>query len=607
MKRISFPDSDASRATLHELRAEAVLFLDPSASSGSTLSRLFPIPIHFAYHPVIFSFFPPRDRELNHNHSIFQFLRNCQLGTRLVFSPAGISRGPIDMDFIVPDLLSATPTATSDGPVRAARAASFSGPSARKSFSSVLQGVRGEEKKGNSQEADSPQGFDKVEDRPDPKQAKGLNSAASQAERSEARQARTSDSDESNDAQSQTMDGSGEESESASPQSNSGSAAEGRMVVWMASGSLSQTEAQMMLSEVQETHDGAGEIGREPSSSAESSPASVATDVPEQAQNSSLFLKGEPHVTQSAELGGTVGENGVTENAADSAQAHAAIQASPSGGTISSSDHNSARLVQIHDGELLPGGQLARGENGVAHHSTDDQAPLFVPAHEGQGDAGQRTQWITPHGQQLVVDQEELFSQSGHEHDGRQQGDPETKLFQMMAVDLPSMNGRTTEQYAAVTQSQTISAPTAPSSTVVVPPAQPASSAPDLTQPLTPSILRSVVLEVDQPELGHVNIRVAMMNESVHAHFSTDRVEVGQFLINGQDRLQTMLQANGLDMGQFRVDIDRQSGGRSFQQGLFHEQGQSGHQGSQGGVKEQAHGWSDEMYRPLQGRLNVVA
>nr|HMS86772.1 flagellar hook-length control protein FliK [Nitrospira sp.] len=108
-------------------------------------------------------------------------------------------------------------------------------------------------------------------------------------------------------------------------------------------------------------------------------------------------------------------------------------------------------------------------------------------------------------------------------------------------------------------------------------------------------------------ELGHVNIRVAMMNESVHAHFLTDRAEVGQFLLNGQDRLQTTLQANGLDMGQFRVDIDRQHGGRSFQQGLFHEQGQSGQQGSQGGVQEQAHGWSDEMYRPLQGRLNVVA
>lgn len=539
------------------------------------------------------------------------------------------------MDFIVPDLLSATPTPTSDGSVRAARSASFNGPAVRKSFSSVLQGVRGEEKKGNTQEADSPRGSNKVEDRPDPKQAKGLNSGASQAERSEAVQARTSDSDEPTDAQSQTMDSSREESESAPPQSNSGSAAEGQMFVSMASATLSQAEARMMLSEGQEAHDSVGEIGRESSSSAESSAAlaaidasvrpaerrspeqgttSLPTDMPEQAKHSSLSFKGQSHVTQSTALGSTVGENGVTENAADSAQAHAVIQPSSSGGAIASSDHNMARLVQSHDGKLLPGSQfdrnvaaLDRGEPGVANHSPENQAPLLVLAQEDQGEIGPRTQGITPHGQSLVVDQKELFSQSGHEHDSRQQGDPEPKLFQRMAVDLPSMNGRTTEQYAAVAQSQTISVPTAPAPTVNVPPAQPVSHMPDLTPTPTPSLLRSVVLEVAQPELGYVNIRVAMMNESVHAHFSTDRVEVGQFLINGQDKLQTSLQANGLDMGQFRVDIDRQSGGRSFQQGLFHEQERSGHQGSQGDTREQAHGWSDERYRPLQGRLNVVA
>ncbi|MBL8037823.1 MAG: hypothetical protein JNN16_10010, partial [Nitrospira sp.] len=65
--------------------------------------------------------------------------------------------------------------------------------------------------------------------------------------------------------------------------------------------------------------------------------------------------------------------------------------------------------------------------------------------------------------------------------------------------------------------------------------------------------------------------------------------------------------ASGLDMGQFRVDIDRQNGGRSFQQGLFQEQGQSGHQGFQGGAKEQARGWSDDTRSLLQGRLNLVA
>lgn len=540
------------------------------------------------------------------------------------------------MDFIVPDLLTATSSATSDGPVRATRSASFSGSAVRKSFSSVLQGVRGEEKRGNTEEAESPRGSYKVEDRQDSKQAKGLNSVASKTERSEVIQARNSDREKLSDGQSHTTDSSQDESESALPESNSGSAAEGSMFVSMTSASVSQAEAQMMASIVQETDSGF-QVSNCECSSAEASPSismvtdasvrpaesrslekgttPVPTDVPGQAKDAALFQKeGEPHVKQSTELGGTEGENDVTKKTTDSVKTQAVIHTSPSGGTIASSDHNIARFVQTHDGKVLPESQSDRnlvapdrGENGVAPHLTDNQVPLLVSAHEDQGDTGPRTLGITPHGQQLVVDQEELFSQSGHEHEGRQQGNPETKLVQGTAVDLPSINGRTTEQYAAVAQSQTVSVPAASSSTVIVPPAQAASSVPDLAQPLTPSILRSVVLEVAQPDLGHVNIRVAMMNESVHAHFLTDRAEVGQFLINGQDRLQTTLQANGLDMGQFRVDIDRQSGGRSFQQGLFHEQGQSGQQGSQGGVQEQTHGWSDEMYRPLQGRLNVMA
>ncbi len=540
------------------------------------------------------------------------------------------------MDFITTDLLSTTSSPTSGGIVRTARSASFSGPAVQKSFSSVLQGVRGEERKGNTQEAESPRGSYKTEDRPDSKQSKDLSSAASDTERAEATQARTSGSGKLSDSQSQTTDSSQDESESALSQSNSGSTADGSMFVSMTPANVSQAGAPMVANVVPETHDGLQVSDCECSSdegssstpmvtnasvrptenrSLEKGAPPVSADGPEQAQAASPSQKeAEPHVKQTTELGGTKGDHDLQRSATDSVTTHAAIQTSPSGETISASDHTSARLVQTHDGKLLPGSQFDqnlaapdRGDNGVARHSAENQGPQLVPAHEDQGDAGPKTQEIIPHGRQLVADQEELFSQSGQEHEGRQQGNPESKLVQGAVVDLPSMNGRTMEQYAAVAQSQAVSVPTASSPTVIVPPAQPVSPVPDLTQPPTPSLLRSVVLEVAQPELGHVNIRVAMMNESVHAHFLTDRVEVGQFLLNGQDRLQTTLQASGLDMGQFRVDIDRQSGGRSFQQGLFQEQGQSGQQGSQRGVQEQAHGWSDEMYRPLQGRLNVVA
>jgi flagellar hook-length control protein FliK len=69
------------------------------------------------------------------------------------------------------------------------------------------------------------------------------------------------------------------------------------------------------------------------------------------------------------------------------------------------------------------------------------------------------------------------------------------------------------------------------------------------------------VFEVAQTDLGRVNVRVAMAHDTVHAYLSTDRPDVGNALMNGQDRLQSALQASGLEMGQFRVHIDRQSAG----------------------------------------------
>ena len=71
---------------------------------------------------------------------------------------------------------------------------------------------------------------------------------------------------------------------------------------------------------------------------------------------------------------------------------------------------------------------------------------------------------------------------------------------------------------------------------------------------------------------GRVNIRVAVNQDTVHAHFSSERNELGQYLVNGQDRLQSALNASGLDLGRFQVDIDRQSAGRSFQQPASQEQ-----------------------------------
>ena len=118
---------------------------------------------------------------------------------------------------------------------------------------------------------------------------------------------------------------------------------------------------------------------------------------------------------------------------------------------------------------------------------------------------------------------------------------------------------------------------------------------------------KSMVLELSQADLGLVNIRVAVNQDTVHAHFSSERNEMGQYLVNGQDRLQSALNASGLDLGRFQVDIDRQSAGRSFQQPT--SQGQSQGHTPQGDRQNAGPGREEAMRdtTPRRGMLNLVA
>ena len=139
-------------------------------------------------------------------------------------------------------------------------------------------------------------------------------------------------------------------------------------------------------------------------------------------------------------------------------------------------------------------------------------------------------------------------------------------------------------------------------------PVQPTTASHDISDAPTPAMSRSVVFDVAQPDLGRISVRVAMTNDLVHTHISSDRSDIGQVLINGQDRLQAAFQASGLDMGQFRVDIDRQSAGRSFQQGQPHEQGQTWQQNSARSDSEQHSAESnDGRWSRSHGMLNLVA
>jgi len=138
---------------------------------------------------------------------------------------------------------------------------------------------------------------------------------------------------------------------------------------------------------------------------------------------------------------------------------------------------------------------------------------------------------------------------------------------------------------------------------VTTPPVQPTDWMPGASASQT----KSMVLELSQADLGRVNIRVAVNQDVVHTHFSSDRSDMSQYLQNGQERLQSALQTSGLDLGRFQVDLDRQSAGRSFQQPASQGQshGRSPHEESpnQGQGREEFN--RDPSSR--RGKLNLVA
>jgi hypothetical protein len=240
-------------------------------------------------------------------------------------------------------------------------------------------------------------------------------------------------------------------------------------------------------------------------------------------------------------------------------------------------------------------------------YSVPNQTAGAVRSLSEHGALGASTEQSSSHGRQSD-DAPEQFSELWSHRNGRQMETAEAKIPQAFVVDHQAAHGSGVEPAAlALSRQAVVSAPGTPAPTSVAAQVQPGLSLEEMSRPTGIPGMRSVVVNVAQPDLGHVNIRVALTHDVVHTYFSSDRLEVGQFFINGQDRLQAALQASGLDLGQFRVDIDRQSGGRSFQQGSSQEQGQSWSQDS--------HGMGQELHSEQQGQsrgtrhglLNVIA
>jgi hypothetical protein len=217
-----------------------------------------------------------------------------------------------------------------------------------------------------------------------------------------------------------------------------------------------------------------------------------------------------------------------------------------------------------------------------------------------------RTTQTLPDNHQTAFNTSEDSNQLWSDHNGQEQEQPETKLPQAAGAESRLAQGQRAEPFVVgVATPTTVTHPTPPPTVSTGSQTSPIVPASVTVERLFPG-MRSVVFDVAQPDLGHVNIRVAMTNDVVHTYLSADRSDVGQFLMNGQDRLQAAFQANGLDMGQFRVDIDRQSAGRSFQHSLSQEQGQAWNEHSEMG-REHRSDQQDDKRAALHGLLNVVA
>ena len=101
----------------------------------------------------------------------------------------------------------------------------------------------------------------------------------------------------------------------------------------------------------------------------------------------------------------------------------------------------------------------------------------------------------------------------------------------------------------------------------------------------------SDVFEID----GKVR-SVMLANQTVHTQVTTQHADVGQFLIARQGQLETALNTSGLDLGQFRVLVDRHGSGQGSQdwtpQPHDHGQGQDRQDARQFHQPEELWSWS---------------
>lgn len=548
------------------------------------------------------------------------------------------------VDIMAPTELSASSSSPTDRGTSTNRPTGSSGSStASKSFSTVLQTVRGNQGRNDSRESKVVRTAEKADERSSPKQTKGLQEAPSRVKRSDGSSNQIVNDNEVKEGEgrdAQNSQGEPEFSVQAS-QAVSGSADQNPTTLepMMVAQVAVSSGAQAGLDSKEGSHctncgDESDEDPGRPYVASKLTATSVATVVhTTQAHTSennrtTPVKEGQVHtqetpvirsgvelpVAQQIKPDTSIVDGNSDEPVVEQVETRPVAPESkpapiplPQNLGVPHTDRMDLGMISSDDQSLPTKDVAIQSKHTSLPALPYDQAQQYTQSSEAHADLSAKPQILFGQGQQLNGATTESSKEWWTEQQAQQQGNHETQSYKTSANNFQPINSQVVEPFVNVGPGQTLSASGTHTHGSLTIPTHPSLPTAELTPHSIGSMIRSVVVDVVQPELGHVNVRISMMNDSVHAHFSTDRVEVGQFLMNGQDRLQTTLQASGLDIGQFRVDIDRQSGGRSFQQGAFQEQGQAWNQGSHGHGKEQAQGWSDDTRSLLQGRLNLVA
>jgi hypothetical protein len=515
----------------------------------------------------------------------------------------------------------------------------------RKGFQAVLHGVRGEEKRVKTRETDEVRSMSKPDRALRSQDTKNQRPSSTQTERVEASASQASAPDErkSSDDKTRAVEDPGNALESTSPLSHASSDSQWQAPVTFASLMAPQVLAHANdQANVHRKGEGCCSEGKDMSKPeihldggasrpllivlrAEESPVTVPNQDEEQSLPHDLppptseapvmqtrselqtmpVVKPEPHMPA---------DEAGPENANPADTRPANLESKPGSALLDPEalvrrvSHSTPLSSLLEGGPEVPKTDFIVRDGLPVDRSVPAQMNRYAPALYDDQDSGVKTSWMFQQAQSSSGEGADGFGEFRDDHNSPQHDQTEIKLPQGAVGDRPASIGQSTESILAGAQGRAGSnqppSPLAAPFASQAPPTMPTHDPSDQSVPL---MTRSVVLDVAQPDLGHVNIRVAMTNDMVHTHLSADRAEVGQFLINGQDRLQAAFQANGLDMGQFRVDIDRQGAGRSFQQGPSQEQGQPWNQGSQGMPWGRSSDREDEPRSSLHGLLNLVA